>query len=183
MSLIDPGFLEMVGSKVTNQPVPIEMDQRKRNHLHPVAGSDAARTGAGLFTNGLGVSRSSGSATRICAQLGMRAGLGQKRGLTVGNMPDPHARTWRSAHPDCYLRHQIRETSKKRQNAFRSGMPYPRVIPHSDGAGVIDLIGGGVAAECVGRRVWCYGAQSYRPFGTAAEYAVVPIGKRGAAPG
>jgi hypothetical protein len=46
---IDSGFLEMVGSRVTNQPVPIEMDQRKRNYLHPVAGSDAARVGAGLF--------------------------------------------------------------------------------------------------------------------------------------
>ena len=46
---IEPSFMEMVGSKVTNQPVPIEMDQRKRNYLHPVAGSDAARTGAGLF--------------------------------------------------------------------------------------------------------------------------------------
>ena len=47
---IDPNFMEMVGSKVTNQPVPIEMDQRKRNYLHPVAGSDAARIGAGIFT-------------------------------------------------------------------------------------------------------------------------------------
>lgn len=46
---IDAGFLEMVGSRVTNQPVPIEMDQRKRGYLHPVAGSDAARVGAGLF--------------------------------------------------------------------------------------------------------------------------------------
>jgi hypothetical protein len=46
---IDPTFLDMVGSKVTNQPVPIEMDQRKRNYLHPVAGSDAAKVGAGLF--------------------------------------------------------------------------------------------------------------------------------------
>jgi NADPH2:quinone reductase len=64
---------------------------------------------------------------------------------------------------------------KKRQNAFRYGMPHPRVIPHSDGAGIIDLIGDGVAAEFVGRRVWCYGAQSYRPFGTAAEYTVVPM--------
>jgi NADPH2:quinone reductase len=27
----------------------------------------------------------------------------------------------------------------------------------------------------MGRRVWCYGAQSYRPFGTAAEYTVVPV--------
>jgi NADPH2:quinone reductase len=63
---------------------------------------------------------------------------------------------------------------KKRQNAFGYGMPYPRVIPHSDGAGHVDLVGEGIAADWIGRRVWCYGAQSYRPFGTAAEYTVVP---------
>jgi NADPH:quinone reductase len=54
-------------------------------------------------------------------------------------------------------------------------MPYPRVIPHSDGAGQIDEIGEGVSSEWIGRRVWCYGAQSYRPFGTAAEFTVVPV--------
>jgi NADPH:quinone reductase len=64
---------------------------------------------------------------------------------------------------------------KKRQNSFGLGMPYPRVIPHSDGAGVVDLVGEGVSAEWVGRRVWCYGAQSYRPFGTAAELTIVPL--------
>ncbi len=53
-------------------------------------------------------------------------------------------------------------------------MPYPRVIPHSDGAGVIDAVGAGVADARLGQRVWCYGAQSYRPFGTAAQYVVVP---------
>lgn len=63
---------------------------------------------------------------------------------------------------------------KKRQNAFGYGMPYPRVIPHSDGAGVIDQVGDGVSTDLVARRVWCYGAQTYRPFGTAAEYTVVP---------
>jgi NADPH2:quinone reductase len=63
---------------------------------------------------------------------------------------------------------------KKRQNAFGVGMPYPRVIPHSDGAGTVDVVGEGVPPEWIGRRVWCYGAQSYRPFGTAAEYTVVP---------
>ena len=63
---------------------------------------------------------------------------------------------------------------KKRQNAFGYGMPYPRIIPHSDGAGHVDLVGEGIAADWIGRRVWCYGAQSYRPFGTAAEYTVVP---------
>jgi NADPH2:quinone reductase len=62
---------------------------------------------------------------------------------------------------------------KKRQDAFGVGMPYPRVIPHSDGAGVVDAIGDGVAEARLGERVWCFGAQSYRPFGTAAEYAVV----------
>jgi hypothetical protein len=50
---IEPSFMEMVGSKVTNQPVPIEMNQRNRNYLHPVAGSEAAKTGAGLFTKKL----------------------------------------------------------------------------------------------------------------------------------
>ena len=64
---------------------------------------------------------------------------------------------------------------KKRQNAFGVGMPYPRVIPHSDGAGTIDTVGEGVTQEWIGRRVWCYGAQTYRPFGTAAEYTVVPL--------
>ena len=64
---------------------------------------------------------------------------------------------------------------KKRQNAFGVGMPYPRVIPHSDGAGTVDSVGDGVSEEWTGRRVWCYGAQSYRPFGTAAEYMVVPL--------
>src|SRR5260370_19682311 len=63
---------------------------------------------------------------------------------------------------------------KKRQNAFGYGMPFPRVIPHSDGAGTIDRIGQGVARPRIGERVWCYGAQSYRAFGTAAEYVVVP---------
>ena len=63
---------------------------------------------------------------------------------------------------------------KKRENAFSFGMPYPRVIPHSDGAGRVDQLGAGVPAEWMGRPVWCYGAQSYRPFGTAAEFTVVP---------
>ena len=63
---------------------------------------------------------------------------------------------------------------KKRQDAFGVGMPFPRVVPHSDGAGVIQAVGGGVSAARVGERAWCFGAQSYRPFGTAAEYVVVP---------
>jgi len=64
---------------------------------------------------------------------------------------------------------------KKREDAFGVGMPYPRIIPHSDGAGTVDAVGEGVPQEWIGRRVWCYGAESYRPFGTAAEYGVVPL--------
>ena len=64
--------------------------------------------------------------------------------------------------------------TKKRNGLFDSAMPYPRVIPHSDAAGVIDTVGQGVNARRVGQRVWVYGAQSYRPFGTAAQYTLVP---------
>ncbi len=63
---------------------------------------------------------------------------------------------------------------KKRQDTFGVGMPFPRVIPHSDGAGVIEAVGDQVSSSRIGERVWCFGAQSYRPFGTAAEYVVVP---------
>lgn len=64
--------------------------------------------------------------------------------------------------------------TKKRRGWLGSSMPYPRVIPHSDGAGVIDQVGEGVEPARIGRRVWTYGAQSYRPFGTAAQFTVVP---------
>ncbi|MFD0033682.1 NADPH:quinone reductase [Streptomyces sp. NPDC055059] len=64
--------------------------------------------------------------------------------------------------------------TKKRRGWTGSAMPYARVIPHSDAAGIIDIVGDGVDARRVGTRVWVYGAQSYRPFGTAAQYTVVP---------
>jgi NADPH2:quinone reductase len=63
---------------------------------------------------------------------------------------------------------------KKRSAWQGSTMAYPRIVPHSDGAGVIDMVGPRVRSERLGVRAWCYGAQSYRPFGTAAEYVVVP---------
>ena len=53
-------------------------------------------------------------------------------------------------------------------------MPYPRVTPHQDGSGVIDMVGPGVPSSRVGERVWVYEAQRLRPFGTAAEYTTVP---------
>jgi NADPH:quinone reductase len=63
---------------------------------------------------------------------------------------------------------------KKRQAWLGSPMAFPRIVPHSDGAGVIEAVGQGVDAARLGQRVWVYGAQSYRPFGTAAQTTVVP---------
>ena len=65
--------------------------------------------------------------------------------------------------------------TKKRSDVFGVGMPYPRVVPHSDGAGVVDMVASNVSQEWLGKRVWCFGAQSYRPFGTAAEFTTVPV--------
>lgn len=64
--------------------------------------------------------------------------------------------------------------TKKREGWLGSAMTSPLVIPHSDGAGVVDAVGEGVPADRVGTSVWVFGAQSYRPFGTAAEFVVVP---------
>lgn len=62
----------------------------------------------------------------------------------------------------------------KRIARFGGSMPYPKVIPHSDGSGIITKIGKGVSTYWLGKKVMCFGAQSYRPFGTAAEYTCVP---------
>jgi len=51
---------------------------------------------------------------------------------------------------------------------------FARVIPHSDGAGEIEMVGAGVSASRIGERVWTWNAQWKRPFGTAAEYVVLP---------
>ena len=64
--------------------------------------------------------------------------------------------------------------TKKRRGWLGSTMAFPRVVPHSDGSGVLDEVGDGVDPSRIGRRVWVYGAQSYRPLGTAAQYTVVP---------
>jgi NADPH2:quinone reductase len=42
---------------------------------------------------------------------------------------------------------------------------------------VVEAVGDGIDSARVGQRVWVYGAQSYRPFGTAAEFTVVPAGQ------
>src|SRR5262249_58715130 len=51
---------------------------------------------------------------------------------------------------------------------------FPRVIPHSDGAGEIDRVGVGVPPSRLGERVWVWNGQWRRPFGTAAESITLP---------
>jgi NADPH:quinone reductase len=59
---------------------------------------------------------------------------------------------------------------KSRTGRPGTAMPFPRVVPHSDGMGVIDAVGEGVASTRVGERVWIWNGAWGRPFGTAAEY-------------
>src|SRR3954469_15606229 len=58
----------------------------------------------------------------------------------------------------------------RRAGSYRA-MEFQRVIPNSDGAGIVDQIGDGVTWLGVGQRVWLYnGQRNGRAFGTAAEY-------------
>ena len=58
----------------------------------------------------------------------------------------------------------------RRGGSYRA-MEFPRVIPNSDGAGIIDQLGEGVTRLELGQRVWLFnGQRNGRAFGTAAEY-------------
>ncbi len=96
-----------------------------------------------------------------------------KEAFQVGEMADPspaagevrvrmHAS---GANPtDTYTRSGLR----------KRGLPYPRIIPHQDGAGVIDAVGEGVPRSRIGERVWIYMAQWQRASGTCAQYCALP---------
>lgn len=62
---------------------------------------------------------------------------------------------------------------KTRSGATRK-IVFPRVIPHSDGAGEIDAVGDGVPSSRIGERVWIWNGAWKRPFGTAAQYIALP---------
>jgi NADPH:quinone reductase len=64
--------------------------------------------------------------------------------------------------------------TKGRSGWIGRPMPHPRIIPHSDGAGVIAAVGEGVDPSRVGARVWVYRADHRPGMGAAAAYAAVP---------
>lgn len=93
--------------------------------------------------------------------------------LTVGVMPDPVAQPGevlvRIAHSGVNP-----SDVKSRAGLSSAAMDFPCVIPHSDGAGVIEAVGAGVAQKWIGQRVWIINGQWQRPFGTAAELIALP---------
>lgn len=108
----------------------------------------------------------------------MRAAWYERNGaardvLVVGELPTPEPAAgevrvrvhWSGVNP-----------SDVKSRAGRPGrpMPFARVVPHSDGMGVVDAVGEGVDAARIGQRVWLWNAAWGRPFGTAAEFVVLP---------
>lgn len=62
---------------------------------------------------------------------------------------------------------------KKRAGSAPGLLADGYVIPHSDGAGIIEAVGEGVPQSRVGERVWVYQTQHGRRFGTAATHVAV----------
>lgn len=93
--------------------------------------------------------------------------------LRVGDLPDPvpgpgEVRVriaWSGVNPS---------DVKSRLGLRSKVMPFPRVIPHSDGAGVIDAVGDGVPRGRIGERVWVWNAAWGRPHGTACQFVCLP---------
>lgn len=63
--------------------------------------------------------------------------------------------------------------TKKRAGSSPGLLNSGPVIPHSDGAGIIEAVGAGVPDSRVGEHVWIYNAQFGRQLGTAAEYVAL----------
>ena len=93
--------------------------------------------------------------------------------LQLGETPDPLP-----AAGEVRVRIQwsgVNPSDVKSRLGLRVGtMPFPRVIPHSDGMGVIDAVGGGVPSSRLGQRVWIWNAAWGRPHGTACDLVCLP---------
>lgn len=71
----------------------------------------------------------------------------------------------------------VNPSDAKARAGARPGVTKPafdRIVPHSDGAGVIEAVGDGVTADRIGQRVWIWNGQWQRAFGTAAEFISLP---------
>ncbi|MDG2403770.1 MAG: NADPH:quinone reductase [Paracoccaceae bacterium] len=71
------------------------------------------------------------------------------------------------------IRSGVNPSDAKARAGSRPGVTKPAfetIIPHSDGAGIIETVGTGVDTNRIGQRVWIWNGQWQRAFGTAAEY-------------
>ena len=71
----------------------------------------------------------------------------------------------------------VNPSDVKARSGSRPGVtkpPFDRIIPHSDGSGVIEAVGDGVSPDRIGNRVWIWNGQWQRPFGTAASHICLP---------
>lgn len=71
----------------------------------------------------------------------------------------------------------VNPSDAKARSGTRPGVtkpPFEQVIPHSDGAGIIDAVGEGVDPARIGQRVWIWNGQWQRAFGTAAQAICLP---------
>jgi len=94
--------------------------------------------------------------------------------LAYGEMPDPEP-----GPGEVLVRVKasgVNPSDVKLRAGARPGavMEFPRVVPNSDGAGVIEAVGPGVDPARIGQRVWIWNGQWRRPFGTAAELIALP---------
>lgn len=96
-----------------------------------------------------------------------------KEVLRIADIPEPQP-----AAGEVRVRVQwsgVNPSDVKSRAGLRSKVPaFPRVIPHSDGSGVIDAVGEGVSPARVGERVWLWNAAWGRPHGTACEALCLP---------
>ena len=95
-----------------------------------------------------------------------------KKTLEVGSLPKPAPQ---SGEVLVRIRASgVNPSDAKKRSGARGTMQYPQIIPHSDGAGVIEFVGAGVDSRRIGERVWLWNAQWNRAHGTAAEYICLP---------
>jgi NADPH:quinone reductase len=69
---------------------------------------------------------------------------------------------------------------KNRGGAPGRAIAFDRVVPHHDGAGIVEATGGDASDELVGQPVWVFCGQNGRAFGTASQY--ITIDRRFVAP-
>ena len=71
----------------------------------------------------------------------------------------------------------VNPSDVKARAGLRPGVSKPvfdLIVPHSDGSGVIKSVGEGIDEARIGERVWVWNGQWARPFGTMAEFIVLP---------